>query len=93
MPRESWQNSVMNAEPVNDFYGYLDLLVSMGNLIVLNLDYSISRISLECAREYNLFPRDALHAACCRSYGIKRMATNDGDFLRIEFLDIWKPSE
>jgi len=78
-------------EPVNEFYRYLDQLISMGNLIVLNLDYSISRISLECAREYNLFPRDALHAACCKAYGIKKMATNDGDFLRVEFLEILRP--
>jgi predicted nucleic acid-binding protein len=81
----AWQESL---EPVDEFYGYLDLLISTGHLKVLSLDYSISRIALECAREYRLLPRDALHAACCKAYGIKEMATNDKDFKRISFLDL-----
>jgi predicted nucleic acid-binding protein len=77
--------------PVGKFYEYLDHLISAGNLKVLSLDYSISRIALECAREYRLLPRDALHTACCKAYGIKDIATNDGDFQRIGFLRVWKP--
>ena len=49
--------------------------------------YSISRIALKCAKEYRLPPRDALHAACCEAYGIREMATNDGDFKRVCFLN------
>jgi predicted nucleic acid-binding protein len=54
-----------------------------GHLKVLSLDYSISRSALKCAKEYRLLPRDALHAACCKAYGISEMATNDGDFRRV----------
>lgn len=85
---EVWDDCL---EPVNDFYGYLDQLISMGSLTVLSLDYSISRTSLEFVREYKLLPRDALHAASCKAYGIKKIATNDGDFRRLKFLEIWKP--
>lgn len=77
--------------PVDEFYGYLDQLISAGNLKVLSLDYTISRIALECSKEYRLLPRDALHAACCKAYGIKDIATNDSDFERVGFLEMWRP--
>jgi hypothetical protein len=83
-----WQECLA---PVGDFYEYLDLLISTGHLKVLSLDYSISRIALKFAKEYRLLPRDALHAACCDAYGIREMATNDGDFKRVSFLTLWKP--
>lgn len=34
---------------------------------------------------------DAIHVSCCKIYGITNMATNNSDFERISFLDIWKP--
>jgi predicted nucleic acid-binding protein len=83
-----WQECLA---PVGKFYDYLDLLISTGHLKVLSLDYSISRIALKCANEYRLLPRDALHVACCEAYGIREMATNDGDFKRVSFLTLWNP--
>lgn len=85
---DAWQDCLV---PVGEFHGYLDVLLSKGHLKVLSLDYSISKIALECAREYHLLPRDALHTACCKAFGIKEIATNDGDFERIDFLNLWKP--
>jgi predicted nucleic acid-binding protein len=76
---------------VREFHSYLDVLISKGHLKVLSLDYSISKIALECAREYRLLPRDALHTACCEAFGIKEMATNDADFERVGFLALWNP--
>ena len=83
-----WQECLA---PVGEFHDYIDLLISTGHMKVLSLDYSISRIALICAKEYRLLPRDALHAACCKVYGISEMATNDGDFKRVSFLNLWKP--
>ncbi len=83
-----WQECLA---PIGEFYEYLDLLISIGHLKVLSLDYSISRIALTCSKEYRLLPRDALHAACCKAYGIGEMATNDGDFKRVSFLALWNP--
>ncbi|MGC1120453.1 MAG: type II toxin-antitoxin system VapC family toxin [Candidatus Methanofastidiosia archaeon] len=34
---------------------------------------------------------DAIHASCCRIHNITHIATNDSDFERIAFLNIWKP--
>ena len=77
-------------EPVAKFYKYVDYLTSLSNLKVVSIDYSISRISLEYSRKYHLFPRDALHTACCKAYEITNIATNDKDFERIEWIKIWK---
>ena len=76
---------------IEDLSDYLDYLISTGHLKVLSLDYSISRIALKCGEEYRLLPRDALHSACCKAYGIEEMATNDSDFKRVSFLTLWKP--
>ncbi|HDN83554.1 MAG TPA: PIN domain-containing protein [Candidatus Altiarchaeales archaeon] len=38
--------------------------------------------------KYNLLPNDALIAATCKHYGIKKIATFDGDFKRVEFLEV-----
>jgi len=38
--------------------------------------------------KFNLLPNDALIAATCKHYGIKKIATFDGDFKRVEFLEV-----
>ncbi|MEA2075966.1 MAG: type II toxin-antitoxin system VapC family toxin [Euryarchaeota archaeon] len=37
---------------------------------------------------YNLLPNDALIAATCKHHGIKKIATFDPDFKRVDFLEI-----
>ena len=38
--------------------------------------------------QYNLLPNDALIAATCKYYGIKKIATFDEDFKRVDFLEV-----
>jgi hypothetical protein len=42
----------------------------------------------EVIEEYKLLPNDALIAATCKHYGIKKIATFDEDFRRVDFLEI-----
>ena len=77
--------------PVEIFFKYIDQLTALGNLEILNIDYSTSKIALEISREHFLFPRDALHAACCKAHGITNIATNDRDFERAQWLNVWNP--
>ncbi|NOR77012.1 MAG: PIN domain-containing protein [Methanophagales archaeon] len=49
--------------------------------------YKLSSIS----REYSLLSSDAYIASFARVYGITNIATNDGDFERVEWLKVWKP--
>ncbi len=44
----------------------------------------------DVVRNYGLLPNDALIVAICRYYGIKKIATFDEDFKRVDFLEIVK---
>ncbi len=43
---------------------------------------------LEVFGSYDLLPNDALIAATCKHYGIRRIATFDEDFKRVDFLEV-----
>ncbi len=43
---------------------------------------------IEFITNYKLLPNDALIASICRHYGIKKIATFDEDFKRVDFLEI-----
>jgi predicted nucleic acid-binding protein len=41
--------------------------------------------------DYRLFPTDALIAATCKHHGIRKIATFDPDFDRVDFLEVVMP--
>ena len=45
-------------------------------------------LMFKIVKEYGLLPNDALIAATCKYYGIKKIATFDEDFKRIDFLEV-----
>ncbi len=58
---------------------------------ILNIGKQISKFSLELSKEYGLLPNDATHAATCKFYNIENIVTNDGDFQKVDFLNVYKP--
>jgi predicted nucleic acid-binding protein len=42
-------------------------------------------------KKYGLLPNDALIAATCKHYGIRKIATFDSDFDRVDFLEVIMP--
>lgn len=42
----------------------------------------------EIVKNYGLLPNDALIVATCKHYGIRKIATFDEDFRRVEFLEM-----
>ncbi|MFQ6056337.1 MAG: type II toxin-antitoxin system VapC family toxin [Methanosarcinales archaeon] len=64
-------------------------LLSMPNITLL------SGIPIDSIKDiidnYHLLPSDAIHATTCKIYGINNIATNDSDFERVDFLEVWKP--
>ncbi len=56
--------------------------------IVLPVGDAIFDISKEIMKKYRLLPNDALIAATCKHYGIKKIATFDDDFKRVDFLEV-----
>ena len=57
------------------------------NIPVLENRCSIDEFS-EVMESYNLLPNDALIVATCKHYGIKKIATFDEDFRRVDFLGV-----
>ncbi len=43
---------------------------------------------LDMMEKYHLLPNDALIAAICKHHGIRKIATFDEDFKRVDFLDV-----
>ncbi|MCX9083267.1 MAG: PIN domain-containing protein [Candidatus Methanoperedens sp.] len=45
----------------------------------------------ENMKKYNLLSSDAIHVSSCNAQNIEYMATNDSDFERVDFLNLWMP--
>ena len=70
-------------EELTKFFGLLDDL----DITVLRDYQNVSEI-WELMKNYNLLPNDALIAATCKHYGIRKIATFDEDFKRVDFLEV-----
>ncbi|MFQ6072310.1 MAG: PIN domain-containing protein [Methanosarcinales archaeon] len=67
----------------------IDEILKYKGLKVLEIGYSTI---IEAKKLFNiLLGNDAIHAATCKIYGIYDIATNDSDFEKVDFLNIWKP--
>jgi len=71
-------------------YGAVDDVFD-STVVILPLTLEILQHARTFSKKYNLLFSDAIHAASCNGYGIENMATNDGDFDRVDFLKAWKP--
>ena len=60
------------------------------NLSILNFTLTPENLMLwkRIIEDYRLFPTDALIAATCKHYSIKKIATFDTDFKRVDFLEV-----
>ena len=70
-------------EELTKFFNLLDDLS-----ITILRDYQNTSEVWELMKNYNLLPNDALIAATCKHYGIKKIATFDEDFKKVEFLEV-----
>ena len=59
-------------------------LLQTPNLKFLSADFSIVAEAQHLMKEYNLKPRDAIHAAAAIKNGIKDFVSNDPDFDKIK---------
>ncbi len=59
-------------------------IINMKNLILLNVDQETILLSLNIIERYKLYPRDAIHAACCIQNNIKVIISDDEDFDKIK---------
>ncbi len=71
-----------NLEPVLKVFEIVD---------VLPTDRIAKEHVVELIGKFGLLPNDALIAATCKHYGIKKIATFDEDFRRVDFLEVVEP--
>jgi predicted nucleic acid-binding protein len=83
-----------NFEPVFKYFDeFIKQLVETKSLKILPLNAEISLRSIEISWKYGLLPNDALIAATCKHYGIRKIATFDPDFKRVDFLEVFELEE
>lgn len=68
----------------------LDRIFEM-RFIILEENPDTFKESILISRRYSLLAKDAYIASFARSYGITNIATNDRDFERAPWLNVWKP--
>ncbi|MCX9011051.1 MAG: PIN domain-containing protein [Candidatus Methanoperedens sp.] len=73
---------------LKDFIGYVKSLETLKLLEITGDD--AFRI-YDYGTAYLLHPKDALHLAVMKRYRIFDIATNDGDFERVEWVRVWSP--
>jgi len=69
-----------------DLTKFFDLLNDL--YITVLRDYQNVAEIWKLMTNYRLLPNDALIAATCKHYGLKKIATFDKDFKRVEFLEV-----
>jgi len=70
---------------VNKARAFYSSLVGSGVKILMPASWDPT---LEIMEKYRLLPNDALIAATCKYYGVKKIATFDDDFRRVDFLEV-----
>ena len=55
------------------------------------IDREVYGTALECSKKYGLLSNDTVHPVTMKRHGITNIATNDRDFERVEWLNIYKP--
>ena len=72
-------------------YELVNKIELIPNLEILSVTKEIFSLAKSYMVKYNLMTNDAIIAATCNIDGISDIATNDGDFDRIDFLVRWDP--
>ena len=60
-------------------------------ITIFSIDEEALDLAVLLSRKYGLLISDAVHAAIMKINTVNNIATNDGDFERIEGITVWKP--
>jgi predicted nucleic acid-binding protein len=63
------------------------------SLTILDLTREIVTASAEVRKDEGLFTNDSLVVACMREQRLTKLATADGDFVRVTSLEVCKPTD
>ncbi|RCV66007.1 hypothetical protein C5S53_00855 [Methanophagales archaeon] len=63
----------------------------MAGLNILEVDVDSIKRAVELGARYGLLITDSIHLSTMDKNRIGNIATNDGDFDRVDFVQAWKP--
>ncbi|MCD6092836.1 MAG: PIN domain-containing protein [Candidatus Aenigmarchaeota archaeon] len=66
---------------------------SINNLVILDVTDKAFDIGIKYSKEFKLLISDALHLAVMKEYNITNLASNDSDFERVGWINLFKPKE
>jgi predicted nucleic acid-binding protein len=75
---------------VQQIMDYIEIL-RLSGFAIQSVNFGMIKESCSLGAEYRLYPRDAVHALTCNTFGIHHIATNDFHFQKVPFLNIWSP--
>lgn len=78
------------SKEADGFFNTLESFLSEYGIEIFSTPNDLKEL-LRIIRKYRLLPNDALIAATCKHHGIKKIATFDPDFKRVDFLEIITP--
>jgi hypothetical protein len=70
------------------FDQFIKALIESGFLKFLSLNQEIIMDSIRLSWDLSLLPNDSLIVACCRYYGVNKIATFDEDFKKVPDFEI-----
>ncbi len=91
---KNWQKTLKkNPDVVKKYSEEIEIhtleLLEIPNLLLAEISVDQTMLSLNLMKKYGLFPRDAIHAAAAIASRIENVITTDGDFKRIEELEVF----
>nr|CBH39975.1 conserved hypothetical protein, containing PIN domain [uncultured archaeon] len=78
------------SKEANEFFNTLESFLSDYGIEIIPTPNDLKEL-LRIIRKYRLLPNDALIAATCKHHGIRKIATFDSDFDRVDFLEVITP--
>ena len=76
---------------LNKAWNAVEIIKRVENLKIVEIDMDIFDTALDYSKKYCLLSNDAIHVATMKKYGVTNIATNDGDFERVEWVKVWNP--
>lgn len=69
----------------------IEVIEQIVNLRIVEINKDIFDAASGYSKKYGMLSNDAIHVATMGRNSITNIATNDGDFERVEWMKVWKP--
>jgi len=69
----------------------IENIAQIENLKIVGVERDALDLALDFSEKYGLLATDSIHAATMKMEGLSILATNDRDFERVDWLQLWRP--